>query len=216
MLLSFISRIFMLKRKFDPAAVGSYEQRRLDSDLMGAVRLGNTTHVEIYLSQGANPNATDDSGLPAIISAAYSRHAGHIRALAAAGADVNTKDKHGKTALMYCVECFAEDAVDALLECGADPNIQDNDGNAALMYTAEFGQVNMVDRLLKAGADVLMLNKDSDSACDLLRKNGTTLRDEIAGTVFDSAEAARKADDSHNPALKKAITVKGPLRLKSP
>jgi ankyrin repeat protein len=191
-----------------------YEQRRLDSDLMNAVRCGRTFLVELYLSKGANPNATDDSGLPAIISAAYSRNAGHIRALAAAGADVNTKDKNGKTALMYCVECFADDAVDALLECKADPNIQDNDGNAALMYTAEFGQVNMVEKLLKAGADVLLLNNDSESACDLLKKRGTAFRDVLGDVVFDSAEAALKADDSHNPALKKPITVKAPLKLK--
>ncbi|MEZ0224175.1 MAG: ankyrin repeat domain-containing protein [Alphaproteobacteria bacterium] len=205
----------MLTRTFNSKAANEYEQRRLDSDLMGAVRLSSTIQVEVHLSRGANPNATDDSGMPAIISAAHSRNARHIRALAKAGADVNTKDKHGKTALMYCVECFAVDAVDALLECKADPNIPDNDGNTALMYTAEFAQVDMVDRLVKAGADVLILNKDNESACDLLRKRGTPIKDDLGGVIFDSAEAARKADDSHNPALKKDIKAMAPLRLKS-
>lgn len=204
----------MPARTFNSKAANEYEQRRLDSDLMGAVRLGSTMMVEIALAQGANPDATDDTGMPAIISAGHSRNAAHIRALVAAGADVNTKDQHGKTALMYCVECFADEAVDALLECKADPNIKDNDGNAALMYTAEFGQVNMVEKLLKAGADVLMLNKDGMSACDLLKKRSTTVRDVLGGIVFDRDEAAHKADDSHNPALKKDIKAMAPLKLK--
>lgn len=199
---------------FSAKAASDYEQRRLDSELMSAVRSGSTIVVEVFLRQGANPNATDTTGMPAIISAAHSRNAGHIRKLVEAGADVNTKDKDGKTALMLCVECFADDAVDALLECGADPNIRDSKGYTALMYTAEFGQVNMVDKLVKAGADVLALNNDNDSACDLLRKNSTSLRDTLGDIVFDSAEAARKADDSHNPALKKPLTIMAPLRLK--
>ena len=205
----------MSKHRFNAKARDDYEQERLDSELMSTVRSGSTIMVEVHLSRGANPNATDADGLPAIISAAYSRNAGHIRALVAAGAEVNTKDKDGRTALMFCVEGFANDAVDALLECGADPNLKDNSGNTALMYTAEFGQVDMVERLVRGGADVLSLNNDGESACDLLRKRGSTFRDEfVDGIVFDSAEAARKADDSHNPALKKPMTVKAPLRLK--
>jgi ankyrin repeat protein len=206
----------MPKGTFNDKARNDYEQRRLDSDLMGAVRCGSTIMVEVHLSRGANPNATDDSGLPAIISAAYSRNAGHIRALAAAGADVNTRGQEGKTALMFCVEDFANDAVDALLECGADPNLKDDSGKTALMYTAEFGQVDMVERLVKGGADVLALNNDGESACDLIRKRGSTFRDEfVDGILFDSTEAALKADDSHNPALKKDIKAMAPLRLKS-
>lgn len=204
----------MPQKQFNAAASG-YEQSLLDSGLMDAVRRGSALHVELALSRGANPNATDGNGMTALVSAAISRNPDHIRMLTEAGADPDARylsDPREPTALMLLAEVGAAKAVKALLEGGADPDLQDKNGDTALMYTAEFGHMGTIEALLDGGANIYVLNSKCESACDLLSKKG--FKFEEAGETFDTAKAARRVDDCGNPVLKKDIVVGRPLRFK--
>ncbi|MEZ0262470.1 MAG: ankyrin repeat domain-containing protein [Alphaproteobacteria bacterium] len=194
-----------------------YEQERLDSQLMTAIRSGSGHEVKMLLEMGASHKATDQNGLGTVVSAAMSRSPDRLKPLLDAGADPNMRwesDSSGRqlTALMIVAEVGAEKCVQLLLNTGADPDLKDAKGMTALMYACEWGELKTVDALVAGGADIYEVNNDGKSACDIAREKDFKL---TAGSdVLDTEIAAKKVNDIGNPKLKQDITVRGPLRFK--
>ena len=66
------------------------------------------------IEAGADPNAKNDAGNPALHAAAYRGAVGAIRALLAAGALRNAPNVYGATALDIAMREGRDDAADAL------------------------------------------------------------------------------------------------------
>jgi ankyrin repeat protein len=135
-------------------------------DLLVAIRraAGNSTAdvVRELIAEGADVNATDELGRPALLVAAgESGNPAVVRALLAAGASVNAKSKDGDTALTAAVREYlpGEDefiknalrrnteVVRVLLDAGADPRVRGKDGRSALKLAGESGNKILIGML---------------------------------------------------------------------
>jgi ankyrin repeat protein len=140
-----------------------------DVDLLIAIRraAGNSSAeiVQELIKAGADANASDESGRPALlIAAGESGNAAVVGALLAAGAHVNAKNKEGDTALTAAVreylpggDEFIKNAlhrnpvvVRALLDAGADPRERGRDDLSAIKLAEKSGSQTLIDMIDKA------------------------------------------------------------------
>lgn len=140
-------------------------------DLLAAIRraAGRSTSdiVQELIAAGADVNATDEDGRPALIVAAgESGNAGVVRALLKAGARVNASDADGDTALTAAVREYLPggdepvrkalhrdpEVIRALLDAGADAKLRGRDGRTALSLALESGNRDLIGLLEAAGA----------------------------------------------------------------
>ena len=140
--------------------------------LRDAAYEGRIQAVQQELTQGANPNTSDENGRTALMLAAFNGYDTVVKALLTHNAKVNTCDNTGRTALMYAASGPNEQTVRMLLEKKADPNIKDKgEGWTALMFAAAEGQTQVVKDLLQHGADKTAKDIDGETACDFARNN---------------------------------------------
>lgn len=140
-------------------------------DLLAAIRraAGRSTSdiVRELIAAGADVNATDEDGSPALIVAAgESGNAGVVRALLKAGARVDARDADGDTALTAAVREYLPggdepvrkalhrdpEVIRALLDAGADAKLRGRDGRTALSLAVESGNRDLIGMLEAAGA----------------------------------------------------------------
>ena len=124
--------------------------------LIKALRKGDVKQVQELLKKGADVNAKDGHGSPALVLAAESDYRGRtelMKLLLEKGADVNAKTKGGWTALMEAALRGHVELVKLLLDKGADVNATDRDGATALITAAGRGHLDVVRLLADKGAD---------------------------------------------------------------
>lgn len=129
------------------------------SSLFQAIEDKNLELVIELLSNGQDPNITEDSGggwtplQHAVEDLGHDGAAAIIRALIKLGADVNKWNKSRSTnpILIASNECCLE-AMQILLDAGADPNVRDANGDTPLRMSANEGKYKIVELLLKYGA----------------------------------------------------------------
>ncbi len=122
--------------------------------LILASAAGHGEVVQVLLRAGADVNAVDERGWPAILRAAYFGHGAIVRALVEAGASPDARETiEGGTALHFAARQNHADIVRALLEAGADPNAALTNGWTSLMWAVERGSPEVVKMLIEAGAD---------------------------------------------------------------
>ena len=80
-------------------AGGILYHKRLNDQLLAAIKPGNSTVVASLLQRGAHVNAVDKTGRTPLMLAALWRDTKLVRLLLSAGADLEAKDREGKTAL---------------------------------------------------------------------------------------------------------------------
>lgn len=124
--------------------------------LMLAVQEERYNRVVIRLiSNGANINASDNSGKTALMYAADSNNDDIIRLLLEKGANVNAADNNGKTALMFAADNWNGDSVVRLLiRGGARVNEVDKCGRTAAMFARIDENKSVLEILRNAGADI--------------------------------------------------------------
>lgn len=120
--------------------------------------------VQELIKAGADVNAVDESGRPALLVAAdESGNPAVVRALVAAGARVNAKNNEGDTALIAAVreylpvrDEFIQNAlhrnmevVRVLLDAGADPRRRGRDGQSAIKLADKSGNQTLIDMFEK-------------------------------------------------------------------
>ena len=119
--------------------------------LQQAIRAGDVARIKTLLAEGADANAADDSGTPALMNAVLFTGPEVLRMMLAAGANANAKNPMGSTALVWA----AGDPVKAkmLIDAGADVNAASPTGRTALHVAAtSSGNAATVRMLLEKGA----------------------------------------------------------------
>ena len=143
-------------------------------ELMKALKKNDMYGIKTNAMKGANVNARNDEGEPALVVAAGMRQPGVVKFLIEQGAHVNVASTREKeTPLMRAIAQNDKTSVAVLLYYGADPNMGDSLGETALMKAARHGREDIVELLLDAKADL-------------------TIGDSTGLTALDYAERARK------------------------
>ncbi len=121
--------------------------------LMHATLYASPESVKLLLDHGADPNATDNDGLTALMLAVS--NLAKVRLLLEHGAQVDAKSKLGRTPLLMA-SAYAGNAgvVRALLDAGADIHYADGAGWTSIAVAARTGDPELLQTLLASGADV--------------------------------------------------------------
>ena len=134
------------------------------TELINAVKAGDTASVQRMLAAGADVNSRDGEGSTLLMLAAHAGDLPMVKVLIEGGADVNACDERGWSPLakaVYNAELkrgFA-DVVKALIDAGANIEAAIGYGVRPLMLAAGYGETEVVEALLNAGADVLARNE---------------------------------------------------------
>ena len=88
-------------------------------ELWHVAGIGDVTRLEQILAQGVEVNASDRTGVTALMRAAYHGELATVEVLIEHGADLDAKDSGGLTALMMAKHSGHVEIVDALLSSGA-------------------------------------------------------------------------------------------------
>jgi cytohesin len=133
-------------------ALRSIEDEALRANLYRATHSGHASEVKMLLERGADPNARNQMGVPALHSAAMGGHAAVVEMLLGRGAAVDPRTPDGATPLLGAVLEGHADVVRLLLRAGADPNAALPDGASALYFAAYARAPPIAKLLLAAGA----------------------------------------------------------------
>jgi serine/threonine-protein phosphatase 6 regulatory ankyrin repeat subunit B len=109
----------------------------INSDLIKAAYLGNTSKVEALLKKGADINAKSHSKWTVLMYAASRDNIDTVRLLLGKGADIEAKDRQGYTALMLAALSGHTRVVKALLNKGADAGVKAKNGYTASKLAKE-------------------------------------------------------------------------------
>ncbi|RMF10289.1 MAG: ankyrin repeat domain-containing protein [Alphaproteobacteria bacterium] len=140
-------------------------------ELLQALKKSDFYGIKTNALKGANVNARDDDGVPALVIAAEMRQPGVVKFLIEQGAHVNaTTEREKETALMRAVAAGDKTSVAVLLYYGADPNMGDRLGETALMKAARTGKSEIVDLLIEAGADLHLGDNTGLTALDYAKR----------------------------------------------
>jgi len=181
-------------------------QAELDAALLEAIRRGDVEQTKALLDEGADPNAKDEQGNSAIISATalgsitpmHYPKPGIIIALANKGANLNATGASGKTPLgKLAGTCMYSDGaphyegvISVLLSKHADINARDAFGNTPLMNATESCCTEMLKILLAAGADPNTRNNKGDRALMIVNPRYSLVAPSYCKEAYDLLEAA--------------------------
>jgi len=135
--------------------------------LFQAIQTADTGTVKSLLRRGANPNAVDADGTPALMAATLYAGADSLQLLLDAGANPNTANAAGATTLMWAVPDLAK--VQLLISHGADVNARSiNLQRTPLLIAARYsGSTEVLRLLLDKGADLHAKDRNGATALGL-------------------------------------------------
>jgi ankyrin repeat protein len=123
-----------------------------NSVLNRAVEGGNPEVVEAVLKAGADLNAVGETGMTALMMAAFFGKPAIIEILIRHGAKKDlVEERHRNTALLIAIRKNHVAAVKVLLNAGADPNQGSELGDAPLCRAQSIGQSDIMAALVEAG-----------------------------------------------------------------
>jgi ankyrin repeat protein len=111
-----------------------------NEQLFQAVMKNDSSKVEAYLNDGADPNFKIKKGffeMDMLIWAVQHQDTKIITLLVEHKAEVDWRDAFKTTALMYAANTGNKTIVDFLIAHGADPNAKDEQGNSVLSAAKE-------------------------------------------------------------------------------
>lgn len=142
-----------------------------ETALMGAVYGGHNNIVEILLSEGANPNISDNKGNKPIHVASANSNFFAAQQLVRKGSEIDPRNNSNDTPLLIATLNNALDIVDLLIRNGADVNQANNDGLTALHVATYNNNMEIVKYLLYVGANANMVNRQGLKPYDLAYGN---------------------------------------------
>lgn len=127
--------------------------------LINSILDGDLAACRLNLSGGADANATDDKGIPALAIAASRRNPEIVRALLEYGANMQTKitipNQIADGPIIHLPTANgSEEVLRLLLIAGANPNDRDATGMTPLMLSAFQGHVRIAALLLDSEAEL--------------------------------------------------------------
>lgn len=128
-------------------------RRAANSRLIEACKRNDAATAAAALSEGADLNARDSTGMRPLTYALKNRAFDVARWLVDNGVAVNRPTKAGNVPLNFAVEANAPDMIAMLLRAGADPNCLGARGHTPLMDAAGRPNRALAAMLLDAGAD---------------------------------------------------------------
>jgi ankyrin repeat protein len=132
-----------------------------------AVENNNREMIQLLLSAGANPNATNRRGATPLMYLTSEANVELIRDLIVAGADLNAHNESGETPLMRAVAHSSFSVAKELIDAGADINARDESGNTLLMDAVQNNDPEVLKFLLSAGLPVDSTNDNGETALTL-------------------------------------------------
>jgi ankyrin repeat protein len=179
-----------------------------DRRLIAAAAAGDAIAIRAALADGADPDARDPAGSPALMLATVARSADAVRVLIDAEADVDAQDAERFTPFLYA---GAEGLLDILTianEAGADPAITNRYGGVALIPASERGHVEVVRYLLsETDVDVDHVNDLGWTALleAILLSDGGPRHQEIVRLLIENGADVDQADGAGVRPLAHAI-----------
>lgn len=144
--------------------------------LMVSANHSKVEMVNFLIANGANVNATSDSGMTPLMLAMnpMSEHTqAVVTALIEAGADINAQSTGGNTALMEASHKGMLRQVMTLILAGAKLNVQNSFGETALIVASmKGGEPGVIKALLIAGIDKTLKDVDGKTALDIANEHG--------------------------------------------
>lgn len=138
---------------------------------MQALKKKDYYELKSNVLKGANVNARDDDGTPALVLAAGLGEAGIVRFLIEQGAHVDgAGQKTKETALMRAAGNGDKFSTAVLLYFGADPNMSDKLGQTALIKAVRTGNIEVIELLTKAKADLHAEDNTGHTALDYAQR----------------------------------------------
>jgi uncharacterized protein len=119
-----------------------------DRRLLAAATGGDVAAITAALADGADPDARDPAGSPALMLATRARAADAVRALLDAEADPDAQDGDRFNPFLYAGAEGLLDILKLVDDAGADPAITNRYGGVALIPASERGHVEVVRYLL--------------------------------------------------------------------
>ncbi|MED4752560.1 ankyrin repeat domain-containing protein [Brevibacillus choshinensis] len=124
------------------------EIKKLNQALLKAVQQGETNTISQLLADGADINATDDTGRTSALIAVHTNQLDVFNLLIKHGANINIRDERLDNPLLYASAAGLPDFVKASIAAGADTTITNRFGGTALIPAADRGHVAIVEELL--------------------------------------------------------------------
>lgn len=149
----------------DPAVLSLRDQAG-NTPLIQAAFYSSAHDLKLFLEKGSDLNATNDSGVTALMKAVWDPH--KTRLLLNRRPNVNAVSKAGNTALIIaCYESGAAPVIKQLIAAGADVHARNEGGGNAVTAAAEAGDVDVLRLLLDHGADPNSKVRIIESHCEV-------------------------------------------------
>ncbi len=151
------------------ADINAHERRDRSTPLHVAAIAGNENALRFMLSHGAQIDALDEDGRPALVMACHRARTTTAIALIQANADLNLLDGRKQTALMFAAREGLLDVVNAMIAAKAPLDLQSTDGFTALYFAALHGHTDVVVALRNAGANTTLHDRRNRTPLDVAR-----------------------------------------------
>lgn len=139
---------------------------------MQALKKQDFYGIKTNVLKGANVNARDDDGTPALVLAAGMGEAGVVRFLIEQGANVDaTSASNKETALMRAAASGDKFSTAVLLYFKANPNLGDKLGETALMKAVRSGNADVIKLFIDAKADLMVEDNTGHTALDYAKNS---------------------------------------------
>ncbi|WNC17637.1 ankyrin repeat domain-containing protein [Brevibacillus brevis] len=122
--------------------------KKLNQSLLAAVQQGDQDAILRLLAEGADINATDETGRTSALIAVHTDQLPIFQLLIEQGANINIRDQRLDNPLLYASAAGKLDFVQAAIAAGADTTITNRFGGTALIPAADRGHVAIVEELL--------------------------------------------------------------------
>jgi uncharacterized protein len=169
----------------------------VDERLLAAAEAGDVDALRRTLADGADPDARDAAGTPAVMVATTARQTDALRTLLEAGADVNAQDATLDNPFLYAGREGLLDILRVANEAEADPTITNRYGGVALIPASERGHVEVVRYLLnETDIDVDHVNRLGWTALleAILLSDGGPRHQEIVALLIEAGADVDLAD----------------------
>ncbi len=142
----------------------------IDAQLVQAAYDGDEATFTSLLNQGANVNATDANGYPALIYACAYGYENIAKLLIEHHAKINTKYNEVYP-IFAAVRNDNTSTIQMLLTAGAYLNVEDSAGYTPLMYAAQEGYTQTAEFLINKGADINAESNNGHTALSIAIQN---------------------------------------------
>lgn len=165
-------------------------------ELISAAARGDVETVKSLLTQGANVDASDESGVTPLIAAAYGNHVETAQVLIEAGADVNRQDRTQQSAYLIATSEGYLALLELTLAAGADVHSLDSYNGTGLIRAADRGHVEIIEALLETDINVDHVNRLGWSAMleAIILGDGGPRHTEVVRLLVDAGADIHLAD----------------------